>query len=154
MTDKQNPVQISRTSYQGVQYTHQGWFVSDNHSYLLMNDELDERDSNINTTTHIFDVRDLDAPVRFSTYVGPTTAIDHNLYTNNGLVYQSNYRSGLRILSTDNADTGSLEERALRYYPVFGQPPILRSLEQLCFLCQWQYCGQRYRYRLIYSATR
>ena len=45
VTDKSAPVQISRTGYNNRQYTHQGW-VTDDHAWLLMDDELDEsRDS-------------------------------------------------------------------------------------------------------------
>ena len=112
VTDKTNPQQLSRTNYPGVRYTHQGWFMDENHTYLLLNDELDETGTNVNTTTHIFDVSSLVAPTVLGRYVGPTTAIDHNLYTNNGLVYESNYRAGLRILDGAGVASATLEERA------------------------------------------
>ena len=40
VTDKMNPRMISRTSYNGSGYTHQGW-VTDDHLFLLLGDELD-----------------------------------------------------------------------------------------------------------------
>ncbi|MCH9692613.1 MAG: choice-of-anchor B family protein [Gammaproteobacteria bacterium] len=112
MTNKFNPVQISRTFYQGARYTHQGWFVNDNHSTLIMNDELDESYNGHNTTSYIYDVRDLQNPLEIGRYVGPTAAIDHNLYVKNGYAYESNYRAGLRLLDAANIARGQLREVA------------------------------------------
>ena len=44
VTDKQNPVAISIAEYPKVAYTHQGW-LTDDHSIVLLNDELDEVDT-------------------------------------------------------------------------------------------------------------
>ena len=112
VTTKSNPMQISRTPYQGSQYTHQGWFLDDNHEILIMNDELDEQRNGHNTTSYIYDVSDLDYPVELGRYVGPTEAIDHNLYTQNGYVFESNYRAGLRILDAADIANGNLSEVA------------------------------------------
>jgi len=112
VTNKSNPQQISRTPYSGSQYTHQGWFLDGNHSILIMNDELDEQRNNINTTSHIYDVSSLGNPQELGRYVGPTAAIDHNLYTMNGFVFESNYRAGLRILETPNISSGQMNEVA------------------------------------------
>ncbi|WP_163833797.1 choice-of-anchor B family protein [Spartinivicinus ruber] len=112
VTNKSNPVQVSRTPYQGAQYTHQGWFLNDSHNILIMNDELDESRNGINTTSYIYDVSLLDNPVELGRYVGPTSAIDHNLYTHNNFVFETNYRAGLRILSTKNITSGKLKEEA------------------------------------------
>lgn len=112
VTNKNGPVQISRTGYSGSQYTHQGWFVDNTHSVIVMNDELDESRNGQNTTSYIYDVSDLDNPQELGRYTGPTAAIDHNLYTKDGLVYETNYRAGLRILSTDNVANGELSEVA------------------------------------------
>ncbi len=62
------------------------------------------------TTTLIFDVSDLDAPKFVKAHNHKTASIDHNMYVKNGLVYQSNYSAGLRILDTRNAAKGSLRE--------------------------------------------
>lgn len=112
VTDKYNPVQLSRTLYQGAQYTHQGWFLDDSHSTLIMNDELDESRNGHNTTSYIYDVSDLQNPVETGRYVGPTAAIDHNLYTRDGYIYESNYRAGLRILDAADIASGQLSEVA------------------------------------------
>ncbi|GAB4565827.1 MAG: hypothetical protein Tsb0020_17000 [Haliangiales bacterium] len=117
VTNKSNPVQISRTGYSGQRYTHQGWFLDDNHEILIMNDELDESNNGVNTTSYIFDVSDLDNPVQLGNYVGPTGAIDHNLYTlenpgtaTGALIVEANYRAGIRILTTTDIENGNLEQ--------------------------------------------
>ena len=101
VTDKSTPVPISSTSYPGFQYTHQGWITND-HKYLLFNDELDESRNGVNTRTHIFDISDLDSPIYLGYFENTTPAIDHNLYIKGNYVYQSNYRAGLRILKMDD----------------------------------------------------
>ena len=112
VTVKSNPQQVSRSPYQGSQYTHQGWFMDDTHTTLIMNDELDEQRDGINTTSYIWDVSDLDFPVEIGRYVGPTAAIDHNLYTKDGYIFESNYRAGLRILDGADVANGNLTEVA------------------------------------------
>ncbi|TQV75506.1 choice-of-anchor B family protein [Aliikangiella marina] len=112
VSDKSNPVQLSRSGYSGSRYTHQGWFLNDNHSILIMNDELDEQRSSINTTSYIWDVSDLDNPNEIGRYVGPTPAVDHNLYTLNNYVIETNYRAGMRILRTTEIENGVMTEAA------------------------------------------
>ena len=116
VTDASNTGLISSTGYPGSSYTHQGWLTED-HRYFLSNDELDEQGSGINTTTFIWDMLDLSSPVIIGTFVSSTSAIDHNLYTHNGYVYQSNYTAGLRILDTENIANAILEEVA--YFDVY-----------------------------------
>ena len=122
VTNKSAPVQLSRTTYLGVGYTHQGWLTED-HKHFLLDDELDEQKSGVNSTTYIWDVADLDAPSVTGKYVGPSTAIDHNLYIRGNRAYQSNYRSGLRILDISNIGAASLSELAFfDVYPVDDAP--------------------------------
>ncbi|OJJ55616.1 hypothetical protein ASPSYDRAFT_158583 [Aspergillus sydowii CBS 593.65] len=108
VTDKTDPIQISKTPYVGASYTHQGWLVDpEDHSYLLLDDELDEMDgtgaaANGHTTTYIFDIKDLSAPKHTGLYQSPVRSIDHNQYVVNGLTYQSNYGSGLRIVDVSS----------------------------------------------------
>ena len=116
VTDATDATLISSTGYAGANYTHQGWLTED-HQFFLSNDELDEMNLGVNTTTFIWDVSDLSAPVLAGTYVHPTAAIDHNMYTKDSLVYQSNYRAGLRVLNASNIAQGQLEEMA--YFDVF-----------------------------------
>ncbi len=113
VSNKSSPVQISRTGYSSSRYTHQGWLLDDTQSFLVVNDELDESSGSVNnTTSYIFDVSDLRNPVEKGRYVGPHSAIDHNLYTRDGYVFETNYRAGLRILSTEEIAAGTMQEVA------------------------------------------
>ena len=111
VTDPLDAALISATGYENSSYTHQGWLTED-HRYFISNDELDEQNFGINTTSFIWDVSDLSAPELMGTFVSTASAIDHNMYVRDTLIYQSNYRAGLRILSTSDIDSGQLEEVA------------------------------------------
>jgi len=108
-SDKLEQVQVSRTGYGGSAYTHQGW-LSEDHRFFLVNDEGDETAFRHPTRTWIWDVSDLRAPFIASLYDGPTPSIDHNLYIRGNLVYESNYRSGLRVLDASELARGALRE--------------------------------------------
>lgn len=109
VTDKANPVELANVPYDGSAYTHQGWLTPDQ-QYFLLGDELDETDFGVNTTTYLWDVRNLTNPRQFSKYVAQTKAIDHNLYTKNSRVYEANYRAGLRVLDSGQIAAGKLRE--------------------------------------------
>ncbi len=87
VSNKNNPLQISRTGYAGSRYTHQGWFLDNTHQILIVNDELDESQTGINTTSYIFDVSDLENPFELGRYVDPTAAIDRVIYTRKMVMY-------------------------------------------------------------------
>ena len=101
VTDKANPVTISSIGYTNIAYTHQGWFTEDQ-SYFILGDELDERDFGMNTRTIILNLIDLENPEIHFEYLGPTAAIDHNGYTFNNSYYLSNYTAGLRVIDIEN----------------------------------------------------
>jgi len=110
VNDKTDTQTISITPYGNSAYTHQCW-LSEDHQYLYVNDELDELQGLVtNTRTLIFDVRDLDNPVLINEHMGVTTSIDHNLYVRSNLLFQSNYRSGLRILDGSRVSEAELTE--------------------------------------------
>jgi choice-of-anchor B domain-containing protein len=108
-SDKLDEIQLSRTGYGGSAYTHQGWLTEDQR-FFLVNDEGDEMAFKHPTRTWIWDVSDLDAPFLAKRYDGPTPSIDHNLYIRGNLVYESNYRSGLRVLDAAGVGAGTLRE--------------------------------------------
>ncbi|HEY0083430.1 MAG TPA: choice-of-anchor B family protein [Pyrinomonadaceae bacterium] len=122
VTDKKAPRQLSRITYPGNAYTHQGW-LTDDQSLFLVDDELDEQKLKTKTRTHIFNVSDLDAPTITGIHEGTTTAIDHNLYILGRYAYQANYRSGLRVLNISGAATANLQEVGyFDIYPVDDLP--------------------------------
>lgn len=103
VTNKSNMFRISRTTYAGLNYSHQGWFDREN-NIVYLNDELDEVNGAVPvTTTRVFDVSSLSAPNFIGSFTTGLPVIDHNLYTRDGFVFEANYRSGLRIFdATDN----------------------------------------------------
>jgi choice-of-anchor B domain-containing protein len=104
VTDKSNPVAVAMASYPNVGYSHQGW-LSEDHAYFFMGDELDETGGNVtNTRTLIWDLADLDDPVLAREYMAETKATDHNLYILGNTMYQSNYKSGLRVLDVSDPE--------------------------------------------------
>lgn len=109
VTDKTNSIMLSRTAYDKVGYTHQGWFSAD-HNVFFFGDELDEHeDVGITTTSFVLNVQDLQKPRMVGRRVAPYKAIDHNMYLNNGYLYQSNYAAGLRILRAPEDLTQSVD---------------------------------------------
>lgn len=110
VTIKTDCEMLSSLGYDLSAYTHQNWITPD-HRYVLVNDELDELQGlATQTRTYIFDVADLEEPILVGFYEGVATSIDHNLYIRWNQVYQSNYRSGLRILDAALVGEGTLSE--------------------------------------------
>lgn len=118
VTDKTSTYTISKSFFEGRQYIHQGWLTED-HRYFLVDDELDEMRNNHATRTYIWDLNDLDSPELAGSYDAPHGSIDHNQYVKGNRLYQANYSSGLRILNLDGIGSGILEEVA--YFDTFPQ---------------------------------
>ena len=111
VNDKTNPITISINGYQGSQYTHQGWLTED-HRYFLVNDELDEYYNGVTTRTYIWDLQSLENPNLFSVYDHNSENIDHNMYVEGNFLYQSHYTAGLRIQDLSDIENGSMTEVA------------------------------------------
>jgi choice-of-anchor B domain-containing protein len=160
VTDKQNPVAVAVAEYPNVAYTHQAW-LTDDHRYLLMDDEGDELAGLVDhTRTLIWDVSDLDDPVVLEEFLNPnSTAVDHNLYVKGDKVYQSNYVQGLRILDIsdienpeevgffDTVPTGDNNPRfdgSWSNYPYFDSGTIIvTSGKEGLFLLKYTPAGDR-----------
>ncbi|KAI8626109.1 hypothetical protein F5Y19DRAFT_232914 [Xylariaceae sp. FL1651] len=104
VTDKAHAKVISRTSYYGASYTHQGWLLDSQwQQYLVLDDEYDEYDGNGAGAagypiTYIWDISSLEAPKQTGYYSAKVKGIDHNQFINGDFAYQSNYGGGLHIL--------------------------------------------------------
>ncbi len=107
VSDKEIPLTLGFQESPNMYYAHQGW-LTDDQSYFLMNDELDEFNLGRTTKTYVFDVRDLDNPEFVGFYEHNTQSIDHNLYIKGDYVYATNYISGLRILRLNDVSTADL----------------------------------------------
>jgi choice-of-anchor B domain-containing protein len=115
-SDKHAQREISRTGYDTSAYTHQGWLTPDRR-FFLVNDEGDERAFRTRTRTYVWNVSDLDAPFIAHVYEGPTPSIDHNLFIRGDLAYESNYRSGLRVLAL--GDPAVAPPREVGFFDVY-----------------------------------
>ncbi len=116
VTDKASPRQLSRSTYNGSGYTHQGW-LTDDQRYFIHDDELDELFFGHNTRTYSWDISNLDSPSLAGQFTSDGSSIDHNQYVKGDFTYQANYRRGLRILSIDDPANGGLSEAA--YFDTF-----------------------------------
>ena len=111
VTDKSAPLTLSSSTYSQLAYVHQGWLTED-HRFFLLGDELDESSFGLSTRTHVFDVSDLNAPKHLFAHDLGTRAIDHNLYVQGNRVYAANYTSGLRVLELGDLANREIEEIA------------------------------------------
>ena len=109
VTNEFFPVTISNVVYPQLAYAHQAWLTED-HQFLFVDDELDELNFGGPTRTHIIDVTDLDAPTFVFAYEASTTSIDHNLFVLGNRVFQANYTTGLRVLEFGNLANRELME--------------------------------------------
>lgn len=109
VTDKDNPAEIATVQYSNIEYTHQGWFTED-HRYFLLGDELDEARLGFKSRTLIFDFSDLDNPVLHDTYLGTTSAIDHNGYVVGDQFFLANYTAGVRVLDISGIEGKTIIE--------------------------------------------
>ena len=98
VTDKDNPVAVSRAASPNAAYMHQGWLTPD-HRYFYQDDESDVIRGNVSTTrTLIWDLSDVEDPALVTEFMGSLPASAHNLYLKDGFAYQANYRYGLHVL--------------------------------------------------------
>ncbi|KAK5715149.1 hypothetical protein LTR15_010566 [Elasticomyces elasticus] len=137
---------ISKTTYEGASYTHQGWVLDkDWQDILFLNDELDELDgaglaANGQPVTYIFDISSLEAPIWTGYYHSSNVkSIDHNMYVQNGLTYQSNYGSGLRIWDVsgvrEDPTGGNVEEVA--FFDIYPEDDHLEGGGEVEFVGTW-----------------
>lgn len=120
---------ISKLSYAGARYTHQGWTIDTNwQTHILLDDELDEEyrtglASDGFPVTYVIDITNLERPIQTGYYKSKALSIDHNQYVYDGLSYQSNYGAGIRVLDVSSVPldpTGAgIEEVA--YFDIYPE---------------------------------
>ena len=118
VTVKGAPVRIATTTYPQLAYVHQGWLTED-HRFFLLGDEMDEIEFGLSTRTHVFDVSDLDAPAHLYALDLGTRATDAPMsdapddeagthgawsvypYLPSGTILVSDIANGLFVLAMD-----------------------------------------------------
>ena len=96
VTNKSNIQVLANLVYPAGRYSHQCW-IDEERKYVYLNDELDEGNNAQFTKTFVFDVEDLENPFLASTFDNGNTAVGHNLYVKDNLLYEANYTSGMRV---------------------------------------------------------
>ena len=105
VTNKASVTVMDTVSWPLVAYSHQGW-LSDDLKYFYVNDEFDEGNFGIDTTTIVIDVSDPANSFVANIFDNGNPAVGHNGYVNGDLLYEANYTSGMRVfdLSVDPLD--------------------------------------------------
>ncbi|MFT7671384.1 MAG: choice-of-anchor B domain-containing protein, partial [Planctomycetota bacterium] len=101
VTNKNSIQVLANVDYDNAGYSHQGW-LSPDRQYFYLNDEFDENGS-LPTTTYVMDVSNLSNPFQASKFDNGNQAVGHNLYMKDNLIYEANYRSGLRVFDATDA---------------------------------------------------
>ena len=122
VTDKLNPSKISTVDYSGPGYTHQG-FLTDDHRYFFLGDELDELKFGLKTQTRIFDFSSLKEPKLHFKYFSNFDAIDHNGYIVGEHFFLANYSAGLRVIDISEVQNKTIFEKGFfDTYPSDNNP--------------------------------
>ena len=106
VTNKGAIVQLASIPYTSGAFSHQGW-TSANKLNLYLNDELDDGSFG-GARTRIFNIANLAAPSYVGFFAAGAPSIDHNLYVVGNRIFESNYRSGLRVFDNTNPTAPTL----------------------------------------------
>ena len=109
--DMRNRKMISKFTYNGATYVHQGW-VSEDFTTLYANDEADEEcrsgqmehcsdldDKAALPIIRIFDITSLENVGEAREYINTNqhASVDHNMYVKGDYIYSANYEAGARV---------------------------------------------------------
>ncbi|KAK4645177.1 hypothetical protein QC761_000620 [Podospora bellae-mahoneyi] len=147
VTDKNATNIISRTSYEGAAYTHQGWVTNTAwQEFLVLDDELDEVNgvgpaASGYPITYFWDIRSLESPKQTGFFRSAAYGIDHNQFVIDGLSYQSNYGSGLRILdvSSLSRDPTGARVKEVGFFDIYPEDDALPEGGILDFVGTWSH---------------
>lgn len=145
VTDKKNTSVISRTSYEGASYTHQGWVLdAASQEYLVLDDELDEEDkagpaADGFPVTFIWDIKSLASPKQTGYFKTSVRGIDHNQYIIDGISYQSNYGAGLRVIDLTSipSDPTGNSVKELGFFDIYPEDDGLVGGGIVDFVGSW-----------------
>ncbi|GGJ87541.1 hypothetical protein GCM10010123_16410 [Pilimelia anulata] len=107
VTDKSSIKVLSKTSYPGASFTHQGCFTEDM-KFLSINDETASTKGG--SWNILFNIEKLDAPKFTVNAKDSYEAVNHNCYTVGNRAYQAAYKGGLRIRDAGQFANGKLSE--------------------------------------------
>ncbi|EOD44877.1 uncharacterized protein LTHEOB_12396 [Neofusicoccum parvum] len=145
VTEKPNSKVISRTSYQGASYTHQGWLLDKEwQEFLILDDEYDEYDrvepaADGYFVTYIWNISSLAAPLQTGYYKSEHYGIDHNQYVIDGKAYQSNYGSGFHIIDVSSIpeDPTGAGVKEVAFFDIYPEDDALENGGIIEFVGSW-----------------
>lgn len=145
VVNKAKPTIISRTSYEGAAFTHQGWVNNlDWQEWLFMDDEYDEERrrgpaADGYPVTYIWDIRSLERPKQTGLFKATVKGIDHNQYVVGDLIYQSNYGAGVRVydISSVPRDPSGRGVCEIAYFDIFPEDDHLPGGGNISFSGSW-----------------
>ncbi|KAL5867290.1 hypothetical protein ACKVWM_011218 [Pyricularia oryzae] len=146
VSDKNATNIISRTSYEGASYTHQGWVTNTTwQEYLVLDDELDEKDSQPGPNsqrkpvTYFWDIKSLERPRQTGVFRSNVTSIDHNQFVVGKYAFQSNYGAGLRVLDISSLPDDPTGEavKEVAYFDIFPEDDHLEGGGDVAFTGTW-----------------
>lgn len=133
-----------------------------NQEYLLMDDEYDEyaraglaKDGH--PVTYIWNIMSLEKPFLTGHYKSPVRSIDHNQYIQNGLTFQSNYGSGLRILNISSIpqDPTGKGVKEVGYFDIYPEDDRMKDGGSTEFVGSWSsYAGFKSGFIFVNSIER
>ncbi|KXX75557.1 hypothetical protein MMYC01_207217 [Madurella mycetomatis] len=147
VTDKNATNIISRTSYEGASYTHQGWVTNPHwQEFLVLDDELDEVNgvgpaASGYPVTYFWDIRSLEDPKQTGIFRSPAYGIDHNQFVIDGFAYQSHYGAGLRILDVSSLprDPTGARVREVGFFDIYPEDDALPNGGSIEFVGSWSH---------------
>ncbi|KAI2631056.1 hypothetical protein GGR54DRAFT_635659 [Hypoxylon sp. NC1633] len=147
VTNKANPSVISRTSYTGAAYTHQGWVLDTQwQEFLVLDDEYDEYDATGPGAagypiTYIWDISSLERPRQTGYYRASRKGIDHNQFIAGDFAYQSNYGGGLHILDISSipSDPTGAGVKEVAYFDIYPEDDDFEGGGQIEFQGTWSH---------------
>ncbi len=114
VTNHAVPVSLLHVVYGLPGYSHQAW-LSPDRQFLYHNDETDGR-----PYTRVFDATHILDATPTLPYLGEFQngiTVDHNLYTKDNLLFESNYQSGLRVFDRSSSSLAPTLIASFDTYP-------------------------------------
>ncbi|KAI6785513.1 uncharacterized protein J7T54_007156 [Emericellopsis cladophorae] len=154
VTDKKNSKLVSRTSYEGASYTHQGTVNDINwQEYIFMDDEYDEYDVvgpalDGYPVTYVWDISDLEAPKQTGLFKHNVVGVDHNQYMSidGQKLIQSCYGAGMRIFDVSSVvsgeDTSGDSVCETAFFDIYPEDDDLPGGGGIAFSGSWSSYGQ------------
>jgi choice-of-anchor B domain-containing protein len=121
VTNKGSMSIVDTVNWTQMSVSHQGW-IDENKQYFYANDEGDESGFGLFTTTIVIDVSDPFNAFVANKFDNGNTAISHNAYVIDNLLYAANDSSGLRVFDLSVSKLSPPETTFFDTFPAHNNP--------------------------------